>query len=99
MRGFIICSLPALLLFIMVFLSPLSQIPANTFGDIDAATDSPGVGQEVGPMADTTPPRFDGFDRPQKYVGPNDNVSVLAYVTDESVTNTTLYYGYNNSTW
>jgi len=99
MRGLIYGSLPALLLFLIVLLSSLSQIPINTYGDIDAATGSPGVGQEVGPAADTTPPSFKGFERPLQYHGSSDSVTVLAYVFDASPTNATLYYGYNNSTW
>ncbi len=50
-------------------------------------------------MADIAPPIFKRFERPLQYPGSSDSVSVLAYVTDDSVTNTTLYYGYNNSTW
>ncbi len=64
-----------------------------------ALTTSADPGDDVGPMADTTPPTFVSFDRSPSLVGPKTVVSVETEIADESALSVNVSYGFDNSTW
>jgi hypothetical protein len=85
---------------VMVAAPILGMLPDDG-GEPDGTGNSGGSGGgSVGPMADTTDPKFHSFSHSAKYPGPTSLVNVSALISDLSTPiNVTVKYGTDNKTW